>query len=237
VGLHLTPRSGSSGLSLIGALRERWQLGALAAAGAVIGWRRHRRLVITAAVWVAGAVIAMAVTHPLWPHHAVAVSPGYALLCAAGISSIFAQLQDRPRPSTATAASLAVALVAGAALYLASGLRHLPADDLSPLATRLANATSASGEVLGDEQFAQALAHRASPPFFVDTSNTRLFAETGAVRRLEATADGHSPVCAVLFSSGRFANLPGFEAWVANHYPVRLTLGPSQRAYLLPACG
>jgi hypothetical protein len=212
-------------------------LGALAAAGAVIGWRRHPRLVITGAVWVAGAVMAMAVTHPLWPHHAVAVSPGYALLCAAGISSIFARLVDGPRPSTAAAAALAVALVVGAALYLASGLRHLPVDDLSPLATRLANATSASGEVLGDEQFAQALAHRASPPFFVDTSNTRLFAETGALQRLEATADGQSPVCAILFSSGRFANLPGFEAWVASRYPVRLTLGPTQRVYLLPACG
>jgi 4-amino-4-deoxy-L-arabinose transferase-like glycosyltransferase len=236
VGLHLTPRSGSSGLSLIGALHERWPLGALAAAGAVIGWRRHRRLVITGAVWVAGAVMAMAVTHPLWPHHAVAMSPGYALLCAAGISSIVAQLLDRPRPSRATAAALAVALVAGGALFLVSGLRQLPVDDLRPLATRLANATSASGEVLGDEQFAQALANRPSPPFFVDTSNTRLFAETGALQRLEATADGHSPVCAVLFSSGRFATLPGFQAWVANHYPVRLTLGPSQRVYLLPAC-
>jgi hypothetical protein len=203
----------------------------------VIGWRRHRRLVITGAVWVAGAVMAMAVTHPLWPHHAVAVSPGYAVLCAAGISSIFGWVLDRPRPSTAAATSLAVALVAGAALYLASGLRHLPVDDLSSLATRLANATPGSGEVLGDEQFAQALAHRASPPFFVDTSNTRLYAETGALQRLEATADGHSPVCAVLFSSGRFANLPGFETWVAAHYPLRVTLGPTQHVYLLPACG
>ena len=237
VGLHLTSRSGSFGLTLLGALHQRWQLGAVAAVGAVIGWRRHRRLVVTGAAWVAGAIMAMAVTHPLWPHHAVAVSPGYALLCAAGISSFFGQLLDRARPSTTAATTLAVALVVGAALYLASGLRHLPAHDLSPLATRLANATSASGEVLGDEQFAQALANRASPPFFVDTSLTRLLAETGALQRLEAAADGHSPVCAVLFSSGRFASLPGFEAWVGNHYPVRLSLGPSQRVYLLPACG
>jgi hypothetical protein len=146
-------------------------------------------------------------------------------------------LLDRPRPSTAAAATLGVALVAGAALYLASGLRHVPVDDLRPLSARLANATSASGEVLGDEQFAQALVHRASPPFFVDTSNTRLFAETGALQRLEATADGRPPVCAVLFSSGRFANLPGFEAWVVAHYPLRISLGPTQRLYLLPACG
>jgi len=107
--------------------------------------------------------------------------------------------------------------VAQAALYLASGLRHLPSIDLTSLAGKLVTDTPASAVVLGDEQFAQALAHRASPPGFVDTSNTRLFAEGGAVQRLEATANGQPPVCAVLFSSGRLAHLPGFDAWVARH--------------------
>jgi hypothetical protein len=123
-----------------------------------------------------------------------------------------------------------------AGLYLASSLRHLSAVDLSSLASKLVIATPASAEVLGDEQFAQALAHRAAPPLFVDTSNTRLFAEKGDVQQLEAAAGGQPPLCAVLFSSGRFAHLPGFEAWVASHYPVRLSLGPSQYIYLLPAC-
>ena len=239
VGLHLTTRSASSGISLTDALGERWRVGALAAAGAVVGWRRHPRLVITGVIWVVGAALAMAVTHPLWPHHAVSASPGYALLCGAGVATLFDWLLRRPwgRSSTAAAAGLAIALSAGAALYLASGLRHLPSIDLTSLASKLVTVTPASAVVLGDEQFAQALAHRASPPGFVDTSNTRMFTEGGAVQRLEATANGQPPVCAVLFSSGRFAHLPGFDAWVARHYPVRLSLGPAQYIYLLPTCG
>ena len=210
----------------------------LAAVGAVMGWRSHRRLVITGMLWVVGAALAMAVTHPLWPHHAVSASPGFALLCAAGLSTIFGWLVRRSgRRSTGAAAGLAIALSVCAALVLVAGLRSLPSVDFNPLASRLAGATSASAEVLGDEQYAQALAHRIPPPLFVDTSNTRLYAEKGDVQRLEATADGRPPVCAVLFSSGRFANLPGFGAWVANHYALRLSLGPSQYLYLSPTCG
>ena len=183
VGLHLTVRSASSGISVIDGLRERWQLGALAAAGAVIGWRRHPRLVITGALWVAGAALAMAVTHPLWPHHAVSASPGLALLCAAGVSTIFGWLvRPSRRRSAGAAAGLAIALTACAAMFLAAGLRDLPALDLNLLASRLASATPASAEVLGDEQYAQALALRAAPPLFVDTSNTRLYAERASCR-------------------------------------------------------
>jgi hypothetical protein len=237
IGLHLDTQSASSGISVIDGLGERWELGALAAAGAVIGWRRHPRLVITGVLWLIGAALAMAVTHPLWPHHAVSASPGFALLCAAGISTIFGWLvRSSGRRSMGAAAGLATALTTCAAVFLVAGLGALPSVDFNPLASRLASATAASTEVLGDEQYAQALAHRIAPPFFVDTSNTRLYAEKGVVQQLEATADGKPPVCAVLFSSGRFADLPGFDAWVANHYARRLSLGPSQYLYLLPTC-
>jgi len=239
VGLHISTGSSSAGLTVIHGLAERWKLGALAAAGAVVGWRRHPRLVITGVAWLGGAALAMAVTHPLWPHHAVSASPGIALLCAAGISTAFGWLEQLPlkRRSTMAATGLAITLAAGSALYLASGLRQLPFKDFSSLAGRLAAATPATAQVVGDEEYAQALAHRAAPPLFVDTSNTRMYAENGALRRLEATAGGTPPVCAVLFSSGRFAGLPGFRVWVADHYPVRLSLGPSQDLYLLPGCG
>jgi 4-amino-4-deoxy-L-arabinose transferase-like glycosyltransferase len=238
VGLHLDTRSASSGISVVSGLRERWQLEALAAAGALVGWRRHPRLVVTGALWVAGATLAMAVTHPLWPHHVVSSSPGFALLGAAGVSTIFAWLKRLPgRRSTLAAAGVTIALVVCATAFLVSGLGALPSVNLTSLATRLASATPASAVVLGDEQYAQALAHRASPPLFVDTSNTRLFAEKGDIQELESTADGSSSVCAVLFSSGRFALLPGFEAWVAHHYPLKLSLGSSRYLYRLPSCG
>jgi hypothetical protein len=40
----------------------------------------------------------------------------------------------------------------------------------------------------------------------------------------------------VLFSSGRFASLPGFEALVARRYPLRLSLGTAHDLYLVPGC-
>jgi 4-amino-4-deoxy-L-arabinose transferase-like glycosyltransferase len=238
VGLHLDTQSATSGVSVADALKTRWHLGAIALVGAVVGWRRHRRLVITGAIWFVAAVAAMAVTHPLWPHHAVSLSPAYALLCAAGVSSAFDWLghlgrRDFVYAGTASAAALMVA----AGLFLWSGLRGLsPTTDFSALAAALDARTSATAQLVGDDQYAQALAHRAAPPGFVDTSNTRMYAEPGALQALEATVAGASPVCAVLFSSGRLAHLPGFAAWVMQHYPVAVSLGGAQTLFLAPGC-
>ena len=237
IGLHLSSESLTSGITLSGALHQRWQLGALAVAGAVAGWRRHRRLVVAGAAWVAGALLAMDVTHPLWPHHTVSASPGYALLVGAGVSSVIAWLVARPwRRSTEAATGLGLALAAFAVLYMLSGLRHLGSLGFDGLASQIAHDTPATAQVLGDEQFAQALAGRAAPPAFVDTSNTRLYTVGGDLQRLKDTAAGRAPVCAVVFSSGRFASLPGFEALVARRYPLRLSLGAAQYLYLVPGC-
>jgi hypothetical protein len=238
VGLHLDSRSATSGITVFDALGIRWHLALLALAGAVIGWRRHPRLVITGALWFAGAVAVMAVTHPLWPHHAVSLSPSYALLCAAGVSSAFEWLRRLQRDDLrVTAAALAVALTAAAGLFLWSGLRGLsPTTDFSALAAALDAHTSPSTQLVGDDQYAQALANRASPPGYVDTSNTRMYAEPGALQGLETVADGAPPVCAVLFSSGRFIHLPGFAAWVSQRYPVAVNLGASRYLYLASGC-
>lgn len=238
VGLHLDTQSATSGISVADALKIRWHLAAIAAVGAIIGWRRHRRLVVAGVLWFAAAVAAMAVTHPLWPHHAVSVSPAYALLCGAGVSSAFEWLSHLGRRDFVYAGTAsAAALVLAASIFLWSGLRGLsPTTDFSALAGALDAHTSATAQLVGDDQYAQALANRAAPPGFVDTSNTRMYAEPGALQGLEAAADGAPPVCAVLFSSGRFAHLPGFAAWVAQRYPVAVSLGGSQTLFLAPGC-
>ncbi|MDQ6856903.1 MAG: hypothetical protein M3Z57_07515 [Candidatus Dormibacteraeota bacterium] len=238
VGLHLDTQSATSGISVATALTARWPLAVLAAVGAVVGWRRHPRLVITGVAWFGGSVAAMAVTHPLWPHHAVSTSPAYALMCAAGISSVFDWARRAvPRHSMMAASTTATALSVAAALFLWSGLRDLqPVTDFSGLADALRAHTSPSAQLVGDDQFAQALADRAAPPRYVDTSNTRLYAEPGAVPGLEAVTDGRRPVCAVLFSSGRLAHLPGFTAWVTEHYSVRVSLGNARDLYIAPGC-
>jgi len=89
---------------------------------------------------------------------------------------------------------------------------------------------------LGDEQFAQALAGRAAPPRFVDTSSTRLIGSDVTAQGLEATA-ARDPVCAVLFATHRLAGVPGFETWVAAHYPERIDAGSGRALYVIPGCG
>ena len=237
VGLHVNTRSITYGISLGDALAQRWYLEVIAAAGAVFGWRRHRRLVITGLVWVAGGVAAMAATTPLWQHHAVSLSPGLALLVAAGVSSVATSLVRGGMPAMPwSAATLGAAALAGSGVILVSGLGQLQAsNDFGPIVSRLSQATSASAEVLGDEQFAQALAHRPAPPQFVDTSHTRLIGSGVTAQQLEDTAS-RDPVCAVLFATGRMASVPGFEAWVAAHYPERLDAGSGRSLYVIPGC-
>jgi 4-amino-4-deoxy-L-arabinose transferase-like glycosyltransferase len=237
VGLHVNTRSITYGISLPEALGQRWYVEVIAAGAAVVGWRRHRRLVATGLVWMAGAVLAMAATTPLWEHHAVSVSPGLALLVAAGASSAAESLANRGvlRRSWA-GAGVGVASLAACGLILYSGLGPLPVSNVDRLASLLAHETPPSVEVLGDEQFAQALANRPAPPQFVDTSHTRLIGSDVTAQGLEATA-ARDPVCAVLFATGRLAAVPGFEAWVAAHYPQRIDAGSGRALYVMPGCG
>ena len=237
VGLHVNTRSITYGISFGSALEQRWYLEVIAAAAAVLGWRRHRRLVVIGLVWVAGALLAMAATTPLWEHHAVSLSPGLALLVAAGVSSVAASLSGRAMPGRAWAGTgVVVASLAACSVILVSALGQLPTSNLGPLASLLTHATNASAEVLGDEQFAQALANRAAPPQFVDTSRTRLIGSAVTAQELEAAAE-RDPVCAVLFATGRLASVPGFEAWVAAHYPQRIDAGAGRSLYVIPGCG
>ncbi len=237
VGLHLNTRSITYGVSFGDALGQRWYLEVIAAAAAVLGWRRHRRLVVTGLVWVAGALVAMAATTPLWDHHAVSLSPGLALMLAAGVSSVSASLAARTTQRKVwIGLGMGGASLAACSVILVSGLAQLPGSNLAPLASLLTRETPPSAEVLGDEQFAQAQANRAAPPQFVDTSRTRLIGSDVTAQELEATA-ARDPVCAVLFATGRLAAVPDFEAWVAAHYPQRVDAGSGRALYVIPGCG
>ncbi len=140
-------------------------------------------------------------------------------------------------PSRAGAALLGAGLCVAAGLFLWSGLIGLRSTtNFTAEAAALRAHTSATAELVGDDQFAQALANRAAPPRYVDTSNTRMYAEPGAIAGLRAVTNGHRPVCAVLFSSGRLALLPGFSAWVEARYPQVVSLGGTRELRIAPGC-
>lgn len=238
VGLHLNTQQVTYGITLPTALTARWEFVVAGGLGAVAGWWRHRRLVIVGVAWAAGATAALAVTHPLWAHHEVLMSPALALLGGAGVSGLAdAVRRRRPIDGRVLAAAGVLAVIAVEAWYLprARSITH-PSPNLTRIAAVIDANTRPGTEVLGDEQFAQALAGRLPPPGFVDTSLTRLQSEANAARELEGVATGHAPVCAVLFSSGRFLLVPGFTAWVTAHYSEAIGLGGPRVLYVAPGC-
>jgi len=202
----------------------------------MLGWRKHRRLVLIAMLWVGGATAAIAATHPLWPHHALALSPGYALAGAAGIAAVAKWLRAHVAPSNIRAALLGCVAAAAFAGLLAPGFAYLRVvADSRPIVNALRQLTPAGSDVLGDEQFDQALAGRLAPAQFIDTSVTRLVGSGVTAKRLEDALQGDSHVCAVLFATNRLSTRAGFETWVAEHATQRIEVRDAT-VYLLRRC-
>jgi 4-amino-4-deoxy-L-arabinose transferase-like glycosyltransferase len=240
VGMHLGSRTAVAyGNSLTSVLKDH-SLAILATAlvGAIIGWRRHPRLVITGVLWLAGSAATLAEIKPLWPHHAVVATPGLALLDAAAAATLLAWLTERGRESAAAALALAAASGAAAILVL-DGLKPFPPSpvlNFPAIVSALERMTPASGLVLGDDQYDQALARRLPPPDYVDTSITRFRGQGVTTADLEA-AVSRDPVCAVLFQSHKLSSLDGFQTWVAAHFTQRTEIGGNATLYVRPRCG
>jgi len=93
-------------------------------------------------------------------------------------------------------------------------------------------AETAPGDlVVTDDPYAAALADRSTPPELVDVTRVRM--NSGNLTPAEAEAVASRPqVRAVLFANERLFELPGFQAWTAQHFPVEQDLGGGQRLYL-----
>ncbi len=129
IGLHLSTstRALDQALSLSFLkqfLHSEWPVVAVAALGALIGWRHTRRLWLVGVVWVGGAMAAVAVTRPLFPHHMVLVIPGLAVLGATGFAAVVAEIGERSgrRPAV---------VVGGLATVAALAAAHSPASQAS----------------------------------------------------------------------------------------------------------
>ncbi|MGA8016930.1 MAG: hypothetical protein WCB85_13530 [Candidatus Dormiibacterota bacterium] len=240
VGTHLGTRGITYGIHLGQAmLAHTWVIDALAAFGALVGWRRHPRLVLIGLLWVGGAVATMATLNPLWPHHSVSATPGLALLDAAGFSSVFGWLANQ-RAGKILATSFSLAGVGGAvAILLVSGVLLFPRST-SPASAEVVQAldrlTPPSGYVLSDDEYDQAVADRQAPPQFVDTSRTRITGQGITATTLESAVTS-DPVCAVLFQSGKLASVAGFQGWVAANFTSKVEIGRGVTLYLRPGCG
>ena len=234
VGLHIAsqslPLGGLTDPAFAAALVREAPLLGIAAAGAVLGRRRHPRPVVVGLAWVAGAVVAMLLTHPLWPRHLVSVVPAAALLGTVGLVSIVERMKVRmARP--AAAVGLACLFGLGVAGITTLG----PGATFVPLVTELDRAASPRAVIVTDDQFVAAVAGWNVPPELVDTSFVRV--ETGGITTSGIAAvlkrDG---VCAVVFSTGRLRQVPGLEQWLNANYSEVIDLGDGSLIYMRPGC-
>ena len=224
VTLHLGARSLAAGGLDVQTVTRELPIAALGVAGGLVA-RRAPLLAAVGGVWTAAAALLLAVQHPLWPHHAVAVTVPLALL-AGGLA--------RALPDRIAAAACLLAVVASlvpAALVRAQ--QQAPAVD-APVVAALRARTARGDLVITDDQFAVAQAGRDVPPELVDTSFVRVQSGDLTVAAVEAAAD-RPDVTAVLLASGRLALLPGFRAWAGEHFPEVIDLGGGRTLYLRPA--
>jgi 4-amino-4-deoxy-L-arabinose transferase-like glycosyltransferase len=224
VGFHLAARTlDVGGLDAATAGQELPVL-ALGLAGALLGVRRAPLFVAIGAAWALPAVLLVAVQHPLWPHHLVVLTTPLALV-AGGTA---AALVGRPwRAAAAAVAAVAASLLAMAA----TNSQQTPDERLQPLVAALRASTAPGDQVVTDDPFAAARAGRSTPPELVDPTRIRMNSGNLTPAQAEAVA-GRPRVRAVLFATDRLAHLPGFQAWVAQRFPVVRHVGPGQDLYL-----
>jgi hypothetical protein len=222
--------------------------------GFIVGLVRRRWHVLTAGAWTLAALLILLRQQPLFPHHLVLLIPGLALCAALGLmpapktfASDMMALQARLRrllPSlSAQGARVALVglplllLVGVLALNLRTNLDHplgLPAADATRLvqvANDLRQFTTPQQTVITDDQYIAMLADRNVPPALVDTSAVRI--ETGYLTAAQVIAIAQqSQVGAILFYSGRFQQLSGFQTWVEQHFHLIKMYGDEQALYL-----
>jgi hypothetical protein len=199
--------------------------------------------VVPPAAWALASLLLLLNQQPLFTHHVALLVPPLALTVAVGLP---AWLEVRPASASRTygmgrltplatlgAGMLAVALVWG----LAAGTVQTRAAAVPPLgvelaaAQALASVTEPGDLVVADDQYAVGLAGRDVPPGLVDTSTVRIASGYLTLDQLER-AVSQPGVKAVLFVSGRFDEVPGFRAWVADHYTPVGAFGSGMALYV-----
>jgi hypothetical protein len=225
VGFHLGARAlPLGGLDGRTVLREV-PVAVLGAAGCLVAARRAPVLAATGAAWVAAAALLLALQHPLWPHHVVVLTAPLALL-AGGLGSVV--------PGRAAALACLAVLAASVVPAVFVLDQQAPASLDAPVTAALRAGTTRHDLVVTDDQFAAALAGRDVPPALVDTSLVRVRSGDLTADAVEGIAD-QPDVDAVLLATGRLAALPGFRAWVGEHFPDAVDLGGGRTLYLRPA--
>lgn len=205
-------------------------------------------VLLPAALWTLASLLLVLREQPLFVHDITLVTPPLALLAALAfhltLATDAAATSSAQAPGRGTflspatlrsislslmSAALALGVVVGAASAV-TATRYLPAAEVQMAYILDAN-TPAEDVIITDDPYAAALADRAVPPQLVDTSSVRIasgYLTAAQLERLITDEDART----ILFGSGRFAQIPGFRAWVAARFHLAANLGNGRILYI-----
>jgi hypothetical protein len=204
----------------------------------LLGWRHHPRLVTTGLVWIGGALVAVAATHPALQHYQIAISPGLALLGGAALAQV-AEWCGAGAHAKWTEAALVAVLVTVAAIVLVGSLGNVQQLEVKPNPVQVASIRQLippGSQLFSDDQFNEALAGRQGPPYLIDTSLLRLHNSGLTPAALESRISGDPALCGVLFATNRLTTVQGFQEWVAIHFTNRSDLPGGAVLYRRAEC-
>jgi len=201
----------------------------------VITWRRMW-VSVPLIFWALAAFVTVAQQQPLWDEHIVLLSPALALISGCGASAAWQLFTAPGRQRAKLAITLILLVLAGGAGLAINWTRNAmanapPARELE-MAIALQGVSAPDEVVLSDDQYLAALAKRDLPPQLVDTSRVRITSGYLTAAQLEDFIT-RNRIRVILFASGRFDLLPGFRAWVAQHYTQVATFDDDGALFLL----
>lgn len=214
----------------------------LAAITAVaLGLWRRAWAIVPPLLWLLASLVLLVRQQPLFDHHRALLAPALALTAALALPLAAQAVARLPNASGSRAIHLApvvtllLVLVTAASLAIGAAGTYAPAPPFAPnepqMAAALRAATVPDEVVVTDDQYVAGLADRDVPPQLVDTSLVRIHSGYLTGPQLEGIITSSSPG-AILFASGRFQTIPGFQAWVDANYTKVATFGSGQALYL-----
>jgi hypothetical protein len=103
--------------------------------------------------------------------------------------------------------------------------------NVAQVAAALRAATVPGDLVVTDDQYVAGLADRTVPAALVDTSSVRITSGYLTAQQLE-DAITQADARTILFSSGRFAQVPGFKQWVNANFSQIADFGGGRGLYI-----
>ena len=186
----------------------------------VIAWRRMW-VSVPLIFWAVAAFVTLAQQQPLWGHHIVLLSSALALISGCGAFAARQAFTALGRQRAELAITLILLVLVGGAGLAINGPRNeranAPPTRELEMAFALRGVSAPDEIVLSDDQYVAALANRDLPPQLVDTSGVRIMSGFLTAAQLEDFIT-RNRIRVILFASGFFDLLPGFRAWVAQHY-------------------